>query len=325
MQICFSNLILKKHQLMEAEVPAKKENPPAGRTGKNNKLFMIIAAVLFVVAGILGWQFLEQSATIKEERSEKGEIKAELGQLLAEYQNVTTDNEGLRQQLDEKIEEIEMMLVDIEKLEKAKIEQRWLMTKFKRENQSLRRILKVYLHELDSMGKKINVLEVEKTEIASNLTTEKEKSELLTQEKEDLTGKVELGSTFKLYQTKVVGIRMRGAGKEKEEMRARRIEKIKVCFTVAANSLTKPGERDSYIRVADAQGNVMPKGGDSSNVFMSAAGKELAYSGRRSLNYMNVAEDICVYFNKLGLDPGKYSVDIFADGKKVGESVITFE
>jgi len=302
---------------MEAESPVKKEK-------KSNKLFRIITIVLFVTAGVLGWQFLEQKALVKEERSEKGEIKAELSELLAEYQNVTTDNEGLRQQLDEKIAEIEEMLVDIEKLEKLKIEQRWLMTKYKRENQSLRRILKVYLHELDSMGKKINVLVEEKTEIAGNLTIEKERSEALTKDKEQLTGQVAMGSQFKLYQMVTSGIRMRGPGKEKEEKRARRVEKIKVCFTVGANALTKPGERSFYIRVADEKGNVFPKGGDSTNVFMSE-GKELAYSGKRSLNYQNIAEDICIYFNKNNLNPGRYPVDIFADGVKIGETSIVLE
>ena len=302
---------------MDAEAPSQKEN-------KSNKIFRVVAAVLFVAAGILGWQFLEQKALVKEERSEKGVIKAELSQLLAEYQEVTTDNEGLRKQLDEKILEIEEMLVDIEKLEKLKIEQRWLMTKYKRENQSLRRILKVYLHELDSMGKKINVLVEEKTELAGNLTVEREKSSALTKDKEVLTDKVALGSKFKLYQMVATGIRMRGGGKEKEEMRARRVEKIKVCFTIGANALTKPGERDFYIRVADPKGNVFPKGGDSTNVFI-AEGKELAYSGKRLLNYQNVETEICIYFNKNNLEAGRYSVDIFADEEKVGEASILLE
>lgn len=302
---------------MDAETPGKREN-------KSNKLFRFVAAVLFVAAGILGWQFLEQKALVKEERSEKGVIKAELSQLLAEYQEVTTDNEGLRKQLDEKIQEIEEMLVDIEKLEKLKIEQRWLMTKYKRENQSLRRILKVYLHELDSMGKKINVLVEEKTELAGNLTVEREKSSALTKDKEALTDQVALGSKFKLYQTVATGIRMRGGGKEKEEKRARRVEKIKVCFTVGANALTTSGERGFYIRVANASGEVYPKGGDSTNIFM-AEGKELAYSAKRLLNYQNVAQDICIYFSKNDLEAGGYSVDIFADGVKVGETSIVLE
>jgi len=174
------------------------------------------------------------------------------------------------------------------------------------------------------MDKKIHVLVDEKTEIASNLNQEREKSNALTRDKEDLTGKVALGSQFKLYQMVTSGIRMRGGGKEKQETRARRVEKIKVCFTVGANSLTKPGERDFFIRVADEKGNVFPKGGDSTNVFM-ADGKELAYSGRRMLNYQNVAEDICVYFNKTGLTPGRYPVDIFADGVKVGETAIVLD
>ena len=64
---------------MDVEAPVKKEK-------KSNKIAMMIVALLLATAGILGWQLLEQQTLVKEERSEKGEIKAELSLLLAEYQ-----------------------------------------------------------------------------------------------------------------------------------------------------------------------------------------------------------------------------------------------
>jgi len=55
------------------------------------------------------------------------------------------------------------------------------------------------------------------------------------------------------------------------------------------------------------------------------ADKELAFSGKRTLDYQNKSAEICVYFQKNLFEPGKYTVDIFADESLIGESSIVFE
>jgi len=290
----------------------------------SNKLFQIVAAILFVLAAILGWQFLEQKSLAEQEKTEKESVQEELSGLLVEYQNLSSDNERLNSELRSKEEEIKEMLSQIEKMDKQSKEQAWLMSKYKKESKTLRRLLKGYLKELDSLGKTIIVLEEEKTMVETNLTKEKEITQKLTQEKEGLTQQVAIGSKFKLHNLTTIGIRLKGGNREKQETRARKVEKLKTCFTVGANELAKPGERNIYIRVADANGDVFPKGGDSSLVFIYEE-KEIVYSSKRLLNYQNQPADVCLYFQRTLFEPGKYTVDIFADGVQIGESLINLE
>ena len=303
---------------MSAETSVVNEKKPS------NKLYIIAAIVLFAFSVVLGWQFLKQKSIAEKEVSEKNSIKEELKTLLGAYENVTSDNEQLNTQLREKETEIKEMLADIDKLEAQSLEQKWLLKKYKKESETLRRLLKGYLYEIDSLGKTITVLKEEKTIVEGSLTKEKAKTVQLSQEKQELNQRVEVGSKFKVYGLSILGVRLKSGDREKEEKRAKRVEKIKACFTIGANDLAKPGERDIYIRVANKNGDVYPKGGDSTNVFVFE-GKELAYSGKRTLNYQNQPAEVCVYFQKDNLEPGTYTVDIFADGVKIADSAIILE
>ena len=309
---------------MNTELPDKSVQSTSVGEKKTNRIYQLIAVVFFICAAILGWQFLDQKAITESERSEKDQVREQLTTLLKEYEAVTSDNAEMEKQLREKESELKEMLADLGKLEKANLDQKWLLGKYKKESKTLRRLLKVYLYEIDSLGKTIIVLEEEKTIVESELTKEIERTTNLTEEKDLLSEKVSIGSKFNLYNLVIIGVRARSGGKEREEGRARKVEKIKACFTIGANDLIKSGERDFYIRVANENGVVFPKGGDSTNVFI-AYGKELAYSGKRTLNYQNKPADICVYFQKILFEPGNYTVDIFADGTHIGESAIRLE
>ena len=290
----------------------------------HNRLFQVVGIILFILAAVLGWQFLEQKSIADSERTEKESVKAELTELLAEYKKLDSDNAQLNSQLRGKQAQIAEMLLELEKMEKQSKEQIWMLANYKKESKTLRRLLKTYLHEIDSLGKTITVLETEKSAVESNLTKERAKTQELSVVKDDLSEKVALGAKFKLHALTTVGLRFKGDGREKPETRARKVDKIKTCFTIGANELAKPGERNIYIRVAGESGDVFPKDRDSSKVFIFEE-EELVYSARRLLNYQNQEVDVCLYFQKFPFVAEKYSIDIFADGVQIGESTITLE
>jgi hypothetical protein len=289
-----------------------------------SRLFQVVGIILFILFTILGWQFLEQKSIAESERTEKEAVKAELTELLAEYKKLDSDNAQLNSQLRGKQAQIAEMLLELEKIDKQSKEQAWMLANYKKESKTLRGLLKTYLHEIDSLGKTIIVLETEKSAVESNLTKEKARTQELSVEKEGLSEKVALGAKFILHDLTTVGVRFKGGGREKAETRARKADKIKTCFTIGANELAKPGERNIYIRVAGENGDVFPKDRDSSKVFIFE-GKELVYSAKRVLNYQNQEVEVCLYFQKFPFVAERYSIDIFADGVQIGESAIKLE
>ena len=54
-----------------------------------------------------------------------------------------------------------------------------------------------------------------------------------------------------------MGVIERSSGKQIPTERARRSDKIKVCFTVAKNKLTEAGDKELYVQVIDPKNNVL--------------------------------------------------------------------
>ena len=302
----------------------EKNNISTEKKEDNGKLQKIIGSILILLIILLGWQFLEQKSISEKELGEKLEVKQELFELLDEYEQLSSNNEQLNDELRIKESEIKDMIINLEKLEKKSKEQAWLLNKYKKESKTLRSLLKGYLYEIDSLNKTIHVLEEEKMIVEDNFSKEQQKTVLLTKEKNELTQKVAVGTKYKIYNLLTVGVRGKSGGREKEEKRARKINKIKTCFTIGENDLVSPGERDVYIRVYNEEGVVFPSGGDSSKVFTFEENM-LAYSSKRVINYQNKPVDVCIYFNWPLFSAGNYSIDIFADGNQIGESFITLE
>ncbi|MFH1320342.1 MAG: hypothetical protein ABII90_06800 [Bacteroidota bacterium] len=314
---------------MEQKEEHKEQAPKKDKRGKfANILFSIIVAVLFIVAAILGWQFLEQKSITEKEKTDKEAVQLELNDLLVEYEKLNVDNVELGHQLSVEKAKIKEMLGQIKKL-KTDSELLW---KYKKQSQTLRNLLKGYLREIDSLGTTITVLSEEKLQVESDLGKEKVKTKELIKEKAHLNEKVELGSLLKAYNMFAKGIRFKSGGKkEKEENRARKVEKIKICFTIGANTIAGGGTKNVYIRVADKNGDVFPKGGDSTNVFLyndkeQNIEKEIVYSAIKTIDYQNQEIDLCIYFSKKEeFLPQKYTADIFVDKDHIGETLFELE
>src|SRR5690606_17149006 len=54
-----------------------------------------------------------------------------------------------------------------------------------------------------------------------------------------------------------MGVIERSSGKQIPTERARRTDKIKVCFTIAKNTLAEAGDKELYVQVIDPKNNVL--------------------------------------------------------------------
>ncbi|MBI2969073.1 MAG: hypothetical protein HYY40_14835 [Bacteroidetes bacterium] len=291
-----------------------------------NRMFALAAGMLFLVSVVLGWLFLKERAqsekALRQAQEEKIAVKSELRELLTEYEGLKTQNSDLNAKLTTEREKISEMIAQIDKL---KVDSDMLY-KYKKEASALRKLIKVYLRQVDSLNTSIKVIKEEKEAVEVKLTKEKKKTEQLTTEKEQLAGIVETGSKLNTYDVTAIGVRY-GSGGEREKpiKKARKTERIKTCFKIGENAIAKAGQKTAYLRIAGEDGKVFPYKGDSANVF-EHEGKMLAFSAKKDFEYTNVSLELCVYFDKPDdLKPGKYSVDIFCEGAQVGEAVLELE
>jgi len=115
-----------------------------------------------------------------------------------------------------------------------------------------------------------------------------------------------------------MGVLERSSGKQIPMERARRSDKIKVCFTVAKNKLTEAGDKELYVQVIDPKNNVL-----GANDQVQFEEQVLNYSLISRFNYENRNLNICEYVSKRDdtkFEAGTYKINVFNDKELISSS-----
>jgi predicted nuclease with TOPRIM domain len=288
-----------------------------------NKILVLVIALLTVACGILIWQFIELSKAVKVEVAEKQEVTEEkdalsidLENLRNEFDNLQSDNTTLQSEIDQQKEKIEQLIKDVEK-HKGNTQ---LMVKYKKETETLRKIMKGYVVTIDSLNTANKKLQNENLQVKSELSAQNVKYNELNKEKSTLAQRVENASILSVLNIYATGIQTKSGGKEVETNRAKRADKIKVCFTLGENRIAQRGAREVFVRILSPEGKVLAEGADDSHMF-SFDGIKGLFSAKRTVEYQNEPITGCAVFSvKDGesLPEGRYVADIYCEKTKIG-------
>lgn len=310
------------------ETNAKSPMTQEPKKSNVNKILVVIIAILSVLCGVLFWQFLEQRKAVTTEitekqavTEEKDALSQELENMLGQYDALQSDNKQMQSQIDEQKTKIEDLLKEVEKNKGNTA----LMIKFKKETETLRKIMKGYIATIDSLGRLNENLTNENMSVKNELGKQQNRYEELNREKENLSQTVAKASILSTSGASAVGVFVKGNGKEVESNKAKKIEKIKTCFDLSANNIAKRGPKDVYVRILSPEGKILAEGADDSYMF-SFDGVKGLYSSKKTVDYQNQRMTVCTYFTMPGgndFPQGKYLAEIFADQTKIGD--VSFE
>ncbi|MGK4568305.1 hypothetical protein [Flavobacterium sp. 3HN19-14] len=109
----------------------------------------------------------------------------------------------------------------------------------------------------------------------------------------------------------------RSSGKLIQSDKASRVDKLKVCFSLAENSVASSGSKTYYVQVIDSKNNVL---GDKKTE--NFGDMTLTYSFTANVNYENKTVDVCEFLDGKGKDfeKGTYFVNIFDKGELVSKT-----
>jgi len=155
------------------------------------------------------------------------------------------------------------------------------------------------------------------------------KTEELTKVKEEQEKTIEIAAELKAYNVITNGIRIKsGSKKEVITDKARRIEKVKVCFTLSENAVAESGPKTIYIRIARPDNKIISEGDADLYSFMHE-GKRIQYSMKKEIEYTNNAMNLCLYWtkkdNKTPAMTGTYKVAVFCEDYEIGQSSFELE
>ncbi|HEX8516432.1 MAG TPA: hypothetical protein VF868_09560 [Bacteroidia bacterium] len=304
------------------------ENKPEEKKS-NNRILIILLALLLVGNGTFAWLWLKErgranTVVVEKEQVivERENVKKELLDLQEEYATLQTNDVALQKELEEKRAEIAELL---EQAEKHKGDA-YIISKLKKETETLRKIMKHFVVQIDSLNTLNKTLIVEKDKVTADLTAEKDKTSQLSKDKDALQSTVNLGSVLKAENPTVKGVKFKSGGKkEVETTKASRVERIKVSFVLGENKIAKKGPRSVYVRVITPDGKELAKSMDDMNV-VNFNGSKGYFAAKQDVNYSG--EDVAVDIfcpSPTEFVPGKYLVNIICDDVIVGESTITLK
>ena len=289
---------------------------------QNNRVFLILAVILLVLSGILGWQLFEQKtandqlAAEKQQLTvEKNDLTAELDELVGKYNGLEEENGQLSEELEAQRQEILALKAEVEKYKGDAVKLGWYRAQLKAMNAKYAAMEAKF----DSLAAVHDSLQGQYGNLEGEYTKQTGLNKELTSENMNLANKVAMGSVLTAYKISVEGVRGK---KEKVNNKAKRIEKLRTCFTLSENPIAKPGAKTIYVRIVGPDGKVLTKGRGEEFEF---EGGSMTYSMSKDIEYANKQiEDICLYYPAPteSFQEGKTTVEIYVDKTLIGTSSV---
>ncbi len=287
---------------------------------KTLKIILAIVSVALIALLILYFTQRKESKEIIAQLEQysgnitvkKDSLENELKSIIIQYDSLKTDNDSIDQQLTDQQDKIKRLLsLRVNDTEKIR--------KYEKELGTIREVLRSYIVQIDSLNTRNQLLTAENIQLKTKSDEVVTKNVQLQQEKEELTTIKDVAKTLVTANIEAIPMNKRG----KEEERVSRVEKIRVDFLVRKNTLADPGQKVIYLRIVRPDRIVL--GSPESGTF-TVGEEQLPYSARREIIYENNDLPVSIYWDDNGdLLAGTYNVELFSEGKKIGESEFTLK
>jgi hypothetical protein len=282
---------------------------------KNNNGLKVLAGLLGVI--LLGTIIYTVSLYQDKKKNEavltqeKELVVADLESLKSEYDKAILEsnktNEELvaaRDNIAKYIDSVNAMKADLATL-----------SRYRRQVGVLKKEREELLRQVDSLKQSNTMIAMQRDSTFLELEKQTVFNDSLIVQNTQLAEAVERGSALNLTQFSVDAVRERSNGTLRSTSRARRTDKLKICFTVADNVIAEAGDREFYIEVLDPQGNVM--GGTNTKAMED--GPTISYTKNTNFYYENAALDVCDYISNYAgeFQQGNYMVNVYDDGLRL--------
>lgn len=298
------------------------ENKPANVEGTGKSKIVPFLAALIIVLGIivvaLGYLFYAQQEESKEIQSqlnaEKDSISNNLKNIMMGYDSLQINNDSLNTKLLAEQERVKHMYDELQKVKRVSYSK---IKEYQKELGTLRSIMKDLLQDIDSLNTLNQELIAENIKVKQDYSSAKQTVAELETKTEELSSQVEKGSVIKARNIIAMAINRRG----NEVTRAKRVEKIRVCFTLSENTIAKAGNREVFLRITGPDEYILAK---SETDLFSLDGQMIVFSAKREVDYQNQDVEMCIFYDNNGeLLKGTYKATLYLDGYLVGNTEFT--
>lgn len=286
-------------------------------TKEINKFSLLIVAVIVLLLIIAGAGYYiyhqkEQMTDLEQMYSiDKEVLEDEFNELSLQYEGYkfNVGNDSLLSLLSTEQAKVQRLQEELRTVKATNTKE---ITRLKNELLLLRKIMRNYVVQIDSLDRVAKQLTVEKNEAVQKYRQASNTATKLTKEKEKLTERVTLASRLDATGINITPVNSRG----KLAKSIKKMEQFVVDFRIAKNITAPVGEKVVYVRIMKPDDDILVK--SRADVF-AFEGKEINYSMKKLVEYEGEDLPVTMYWNiEEFLSPGTYRVDIFIDGNLIG-------
>lgn len=322
--LCLRNLFLNILVMEQEELEQKSDsNKP-----NNSKVKILIGAIilLIIALGVIAFILLRQKSEYNTQMEQNQEmIEFSKTQLQDQYQTIDSEydnlmvnlkNDSLIHQLENEQAKVQRLMSELKSTKASNVAE---INRLNKELSTLRNILKSYVAQIDSLNRLNQKLTAENQVITSKYNETNRALNQVSQEKSNLSEKVNLASKLDATNISVSATNSKG----KAQKNIKKVEQLVVSFLITKNITAQPGVRDIYVRIMKPDDDVLIK--SRANTFQYE-NSQINYSMKRQIEYGGEEMSVTLYWKvEEYLMPGTYRVDVFADGNRIGSKRFTLQ
>lgn len=276
----------------------------------------VLAIILLVVSVLYFKENRENKRYVNEIQTEKINLENELTSISDEYDSIKVNNDSLTVQLDTEREKIDILKASIKKF---KINSYAEINRYKKELGTLRKVLRSYIVQIDSLNTLNQELTAENNMVREQISLAKNKNKKLEESSKNQASIISKASTLNAQLVVCIPINKRS----KKQKKASKTTKLKVGFMLSRNVTAKRGEKTIFVRVTRPDDIVLS---NPENLLFSFENTKLAYSAKRDVEYEGEQLEVSIFWDNDGsLIPGTYNVELFSEGKLIGDTTFAIK
>ena len=282
-----------------------------------SKLFYIL---LVIIIGLIVSLIFKEVRENKQEAiriqyiEEKNALRDDLDDLIDEHDDLMDEYSDLNDQLHAKDSVIKNQISEIRNLIRTKDD----LSEARKKIIRLKEISKRYLANIDSLLVLNEKLTVEKDSIIRVNKNINWKNYKLNKQNKKLTEKVNRGSILEIIDVEVETLRYRSTGKEVSTRFARKVQKIRVCFIIAANQISDAEEKIIYMQLLSSNGNIISNNLD---LLVKVHDQHVKYTASTSFEYENIEKKSCFEWERVQpLEKDTYFINLIIEGRIVHQT-----
>ncbi|HWV32053.1 MAG TPA: hypothetical protein VN038_20475 [Dyadobacter sp.] len=293
---------------------------------KSNTGLVVGLILMTILAAVFGYLYYkEHNITQKQET----DLTARVQELAASEIKL----DSISKQLDARIMEVQNLGGDIAELQKVKASLESDRAALRKGNANMGRKIKEYEEFLTKKDTEIAQLREENQQLISqNEGLTQERNELQTSRqavRDSLTGvqaqntelesKVTMAAALRARNVKVYAVSSKGKVREGENVKSKRVDKVRVDFILEKNPLTATDNKTIYLRIIDPSGATISDTKTGSGVFQYN-GQEQGYTISKDVLYSNNNQDVSIMYDRdAPFTSGKYTIELYSEGFSIGE------